>query len=251
MRNDIIQIKRFDFFALRDFNKAEDFIEISLIDDAPEIVPIEVIQAPIAPIFSENELEQAKKIAYERGVEEGRNAAISAHQQQEVQNQMRLNQQLQALNEQITNANDVIKTQIEAQHTTLAQLAFSVAKKLGGQAIEQNSLALLREMIEKCLPHILDYPSLKIMVCEADASEFWNDINAQISDAGYAGELQVASDENMQRGDIRIEWQFGDAERSLEKLTAEIDAICPPLPTIAVRAPVATITKINKIKEQL
>ncbi len=251
MRNDIIQIKRFDFFALRDFNKAEDFTEIAFADETIIAPILEEAPPPPPPVFSQTELEQAKQIAYARGVEEGGVAAITTQQQLEAQNHARLNQQLQTLNAQITEANSVIAAQIETQRQTLAQLAFSVAKKLGAQAIEQNSLPILRDMIAKCLPHVLDYPSLKIMVCEADAHDFWNDINAQISDAGYGGELQVASDENMQRGDIRIEWQFGDAERSLAALTAEIEAICPPLPTTAARAPVATITKINKIKEQL
>jgi flagellar assembly protein FliH len=249
MSNDTIQIKRFDFFALKDFNRnatpTKDVFEEQILGEIAIEEPEIALAPPPPPTFTESELEQAKQIAYQSGYDAGATTAVTQHQHLEAQNQMRFNQQLQNLNAEIANANNVIAAEIATQQQTLAQLAFAVAKKLANDAIEQNSLPLLRGMIAKCLPHIIDFPTLKIIINPDDAKDFWNDITAQITDAAYQGELQIVSEDTMQRGDIKIEWQFGNAERSMEGLIAEIDAISPALPTAIARPQVATITKIK------
>jgi flagellar assembly protein FliH len=223
-----IQIKRFDFFALKDFagknsDLSEDFVENMA---APQI---EIITPAQIPTFSEDELDQAKKLAYQQGINDGMAQAITAQQQLEAQNQAQIANNLEALLNELAQANSIMQEHIKQAETELANLALAAAHKLANGMIAENALPLLQAMIAECLPHILHYPSLKISLNEADASNYWQDINAQISNAEYQGEVQITPNPNMEKGDIKIEWRFGELNRSMQEINQQLLNIAPKL----------------------
>jgi flagellar assembly protein FliH len=234
MQKEMIEIKRFDFFALRDFAEP---IQPRL--SAPESMSAPALPEPEAPppppTFSEAEMEQAKQSAYKKGLEEGKATALTAAQQEEMQNQARLERQMQVLDVRLQEAQTVVAAHMQEQQETLAKLAFSVARKIAAESLQQNAFPVLQATIARCLPHILHEPAIKITINPQDANEFWSNIQAMIAASGYAGDVQMEEDASLQRADIRLEWRFGEAERAIEEIMAEIDALCPPFSVTPAR----------------
>jgi flagellar biosynthesis/type III secretory pathway protein FliH len=252
-----IQVKRFDFFALRDFAGSANVTDENFIENI--VVEQPIIEPPAPPTFSAEELEQAKKIAYQQGVNDGKEQAILAQTQIDAQNQAQIARNLEELISYLKQADELVKNHIKQTEEELAKLALAAAHKIASSSLNQNALPLLQEMIANCLPHILHYPTLKITLNESDSSEYWQDINAQISEAEYRGEVQIISNPALERGDIKIEWQFGTFERSIQTINQQLTEISPKLdfpkeinqPKPSTRAALAArAARLNQVKEQ-
>jgi flagellar assembly protein FliH len=222
-----LQIQRFDFFALQDFIAPAVMLEEVHGMDVPEAPP-----PPLAVNFTEMEMEQAKRAAFDEGVAEGIQRGRDDAARLRVEADQQLTQQMRIIAERLTQAEIVFAAQVEAERTTLQALAYGIARKLAEHSLRENAGSMVEAMVAECLPHIIQEPALLIRVHESAADAVTAHFAALAQSGGYAGVVTVRADATMTDGDIRMEWQFGAVERRLQPLLEEMEALLllPPLP---------------------
>lgn len=218
-------IQRFDFFALQDFVAPVVVDELLAQSEVVEIAP----PPPAPPMYSEEELERAKRMAFDQGVAEGVQRGRQDDTRMRIDADQQLAQQMGIIAERLQQAKSIFAQAVEAERDTMQALAFAIAQKLALQALKENSMAVLEAMLEYCLPHILTQPALLVRVNPDDKLA----LEARLADLAqlhsFEGVLTVRSDDALQHGDIRIDWQFGTAERRLQYLIDEMKLLLPTL----------------------
>lgn len=216
------QIRRFDFFALQDFAKPAAAPEPEpVIEEQPDEPPA----PPPPPTFSEEELEQAKQEAYNAGVGDGKQQAKDQQQQEDMEARQQLKRQLKSLGEQMASAQQAMQEQIRQQEQELLAFADALSRKLALQALTRNPQPVLENIIQECLPQILSQPALLVKTAEDTHQAVEESLNHISAQHGYSGSVTVKTDHSMKPGDIRLEWQFGAAERRLDQLFNELDRL--------------------------
>lgn len=217
-------ITRFDFFALQDFTAPA-------VMDAPKVpepvaIAEEVQTAPPAPpSFSEDDIELAKQTAYAEGLSAGKAQAEQEMQYDGIEATKKLAQFAANLGESMQQAQHNMERQIADQQDVLLHFSKAMAEKLALSALEDNAETVIRDMIAHCLPHIIHQPSLCVTI-HPDMKERLTTILAEaVEKAGYKGEHVIEDDEQMDAGDIRLDWERGSAEHSLSTIMAELDAL--------------------------
>jgi flagellar assembly protein FliH len=247
-----LQIQRFDFFALQDF-----LAPSVLAEDASAFIAEEHMAAPPPPpppTFSEMEMERAKRAAFDEGVAEGMQRARDESERLHVEAEQRLAEQMRVLNERLISAAQVFEEQQQTQMQNLHALAYGIARKLAADSLKENAAPVLEAMLRHCLPHTLSHPALLIRV-HPEAEEVVQTCFATLApQAGYEGIMTLRSDDTLHLGDIRVEWQFGSAQRRLSTLLKELDTLFPacalPLETSSQESTYSQPTTIIERKEQ-
>ncbi len=216
-----LTIQRFDFFALQDF-----IAPALIMEDMPEATVVEVVPPPPPALtFSEDELERAKRAAFDQGIAEGIQRGKEDVERLRVDADLQLTQQLRIVAERLAQAESIFAQAVETERNTMQALAFGVARKLAGQALEANAPKVLEAMIAHCLPHVLSQPALLIRV-HPEAKPAVEAMVVRLADShGFDGTMTVRGDDTLSQGDIRIDWQFGAVERRIQPLLDEMGAL--------------------------
>jgi flagellar assembly protein FliH len=220
-----LQIQRFDFFALQDF-----LAPSVLADEAEGFAPAEHVPAPPPPpppTFSEMEMERARRTAFDEGVAEGMQRARDEAERNRIEAEQRLAEQMRLVAERLASAGQVFAEQRAEQQQELHALAYGIARKLAAESLSAHAAPVLEAMLRHCLPHLLPHPAVLIRV-HPDAQAQLETCFASLSqEAGFDGMMTVRGDDGLHLGDIRVEWQFGAAERRLSTLLHELESLFP------------------------
>jgi flagellar assembly protein FliH len=219
MKQDV-QIQRFDFFALQDFiAPAVQFEEMT------EAYIAEPPPPPPPPTFSEAELERAKRTAFDEGIAEGIQRGKDDQQRISAEADQQLATSLRVAAERLNYAETAFQEQVQAQQDQLKALALGIAKKLAAQSLRENAETIIAATIAQCLPHVMSQPALLVRVHPDTHISTERAFKSMADSANYEGIITVKGDDALHHGDIRIDWQFGTAERRINVLLSELDAL--------------------------
>lgn len=190
----------------------------SVAETAPEEEP----EAPELKGFSEEEMMAAQKEAEALGHKKGRDEAMAERDAAAAAQQAQIASLLESL---LVRIDAEVKTAHEAQEALKGQMAgivMQLARKLAGNALEEQPEAAVLPMIDECMAMLAGQARLSIVVAEEVAKPLQEHM-AALQHKGQA--VDVIADKSMQVGDCRIQWPGGKAERSQQELLNDLEGI--------------------------
>jgi len=103
------------------------------------------------------------------------------------------------------------------------ELASEVGQKLARALIGAAPLGEIEHLLAECLSDMGDEPRLVVRLPDPLVDALREKIDGLASAAGFAGQIVLLGDPNLQGSDARIEWAHGGAERNTQLLQAAID----------------------------
>lgn len=203
-------VKKFLFD--RDFDAPVEPVEASSASE-----PAAVTEPPV-PTFSEEDVLAAQQRGYAEGRDDGVREAAEATERDIADALAGMPDKLQALFQLQEDANRSIAQE------TLA-VATAIAKKAFPDLNARNALGEIERMVRDVLESVIDEPRVQIFVAPALRDPLSERLATIAERVGYDGRIGVAADKAMKRGDCRVEWNNGGAQRNLETLWTQIDEI--------------------------
>ena len=111
-----------------------------------------------------------------------------------------------------------------AVETRAAELAVAAAKALAAHLVEREPLAEIRALLAECLGPLRKAPHLVVRLAVADAAGLEPQVARIARETGFEGRIVILGEDDIGRGDCRIEWADGGILRDKTALAAEIDA---------------------------
>jgi flagellar assembly protein FliH len=215
------RIQRYDAIYLRDFYAPK--VISPVIPEADE-VPQEAAPPP-PPTFSESELEaailQAKRDGYASGFEAGYSEGEGAYKQREADTL----EIVKNLEHSLSNLQNDYQLTLNARAHEASELAYAIAKKIAGDALDKNMLPIAEALVQQCLPLLMQRPRFVIELHPEQLESVHEAIKSIIMKRGYEGDIIVRGSALLGLHDVRIDWSGGHAERNTETLWREIHAL--------------------------
>jgi len=114
---------------------------------------------------------------------------------------------------------DAERLAIEARAVDLAVLA---ARKLAEHLIDREPLAEVRALLAECLGPLRKAPHLVVRIARVDADALKPHVDRIARETGFEGRIVILGEDEVGRGDCRIEWADGGILRDTDALAAEI-----------------------------
>lgn len=168
--------------------------------------------------LTETEIEALRAQAFEEGKAKGVAEAISAHD-------AALAAATAALADSIGQLLDHADAEIALMRREAVELAVITASKLAPALIAREPAAEIEALVESCLEGLKTESHIVVRVAES----LRDPLEARLSDIaarrGFTGRVVVAVEDAFAPGDVKVEWQGGGAERSLQAVLRTIDSI--------------------------
>jgi|CXWL01.1.fsa_nt_gi flagellar assembly protein FliH len=180
---------------------------------------------PPPPTFSEEELRAAERDAYQRGFLEGTKDGHAQAQNEHTDVERILMEGLENFVQNIT----PIFVQYRAHCLQIKQnmpvLALSIAKKVAGQALSIDHIAIIETAAKQCADTIISEPQVTVTINSQLASSLSHKLSQLGTREKAASHVTVIPDDNIAISNYRIEWKNGSIERSVEKLWKQMDKV--------------------------
>lgn len=188
-------------------------------------------QAKKAPSYGEADLAEARQEGFAAGKQDGERDAKEADEHHAAQSVARIAEQLPGLFQAQAEAAD-------RQGLDAIEAAVTMVRKLFPKLSQRDGLREIESLVTDCLERLRDEPRVVIRVADSllDAMKCYV---AQIEAvASFDGKIVLLAEEELQPGDVRVEWADGGAERDSARLWREFDGIVeqvlgPPRPAAA------------------
>jgi flagellar assembly protein FliH len=175
----------------------------------------DVPEAPPAPTFSEEELEQARQQAFTEGMASGHKQAQDSIEQQTAMAAGVIGERLAEL----TRIDQQARQTGVRDVTTLAR---AIATKVAGDLIDEAPLAVIEKVASESLNRLFGETDVVIRVCETLAEPLLQRLDTADARGGFTGQLSVLGDPLLSGADCRIEWSNGMAERDSDAVWRDI-----------------------------
>jgi len=103
-------------------------------------------------------------------------------------------------------------------------LAVACARRLAGTLIDREPLAEIRALIADCLGPLRKAPHLVVRLGATDADALKPHVDRFARETGFEGRIVILGEDDIGRGDCRIEWADGGIIRDTARLDAEMGA---------------------------
>jgi flagellar assembly protein FliH len=173
---------------------------------------------PPAPVFSEEELEAARREAYDHGLAAGEEAA--RHSKEEA-----LNALLKAV---MAETMDIAGRQAKANDglgDTAIQVALAVCTKMLPTLMERHGTDEIEAVIRQCLGDLMDEPRIVVRVSDDILDDIRDRVDRITAETGYAGAFVLLADAALAPGDCRVEWADGGAERLGNQVWRDVEGV--------------------------
>ncbi len=111
-----------------------------------------------------------------------------------------------------------------AAETRAVELAVVAARRLATHLIDREPLAEIRALLRECLGPLRKSPHLVVRLDTRDAAALEPEVKRIARETGFDGRIVILGEDDVGRGDCRIEWADGGILRDGDALAAEIDA---------------------------
>ena len=105
------------------------------------------------------------------------------------------------------------------------ELATELVRKMMPSLCERGGFAEIENVLIDMLGRLLDEPRVVFRVPDAMLEAMQARISDMATKAAYAGEIVLIADDRLGPSDCLVEWADGGAERDLDRLWGEVDAI--------------------------
>lgn len=192
----------------------------------PEVVPDAAVPEtppePPAPTFSEAELEDAKKRAWDdalaEGLRQGRSEAMGGIEQVQVR----------LLENVISRMADLLTEQaarFTQQREMTLRIALTIARKMLPAYAERQGLAEIEAMVLNVVNELSSEPRLVVRVADSQLDTVTIKVQREVERRGFTGKVVFMGDPDLGTSDCRLEWAEGGAERDTQRLWGEIDRL--------------------------
>lgn len=223
MQTETGNVKRFDFFGLRDYEAP--YVEPVVEEAAEEEASPEIVEAPAPPpevTFSESDMESIKAAAKQEGYQQGLLEADAATQK-EIQTQ---NDQSINLLKQIQQQLSMLHIEYERQTVALTHdsnaLALLVADLIAGKALKDDIAAPAEALLRECIPHLMQMPKLTLNLHPSTADAMNARISAIAAEHHFEGDITIETKDSFATHDATLSWRGGSAEQRLSQAWQEI-----------------------------
>ncbi|CAA7623114.1 FliH/SctL family protein [Magnetospirillum sp. SS-4] len=174
-------------------------------------------EAPPAPTFTEEDLQVVREAAYEEGLRAGQAEAMASTEH-------RLSEAIAHVAAALAGLGQAQEEAADANQRVAARVAMAVLKKILPAACERHAFDEVVRTVQECFAHVLDEPRIIVRV-EQDLIDPVRDKLESIAGLhGFEGRVVVQADPRLVKGDCRVEWADGGAERDQARLLADIEA---------------------------
>lgn len=220
----------------------------------PEVAEIveELPPEPPAPTFSEAELEDAKKRAWDdalaEGLRQGRAEALGGVEQVHVK-------LLETMTHKLADLLTEQAARFAQQREMTLRIALTIARKLMPAYAERHGLAEIEAAVTGMLGELGEEPRLVVRVADSQLDAVTIKIQREVDRRGFAGKVIFMGDPAMGPSDCLIEWADGGAGRDEQRLWGEIDRVAAqaiqsgpgmPSPKAQTAAPVSGTTSTGE-----
>lgn len=237
-----MRLQRFDSTFLRDF------MEPIAINTAvlPEVEP-EAPPPPPPPVYGEAEMEHAREASRKIGYAEGFEAGLAQAHTEDTTRQKDTLQVLAHISDQLATLAGSYQQLVSRQTAELSELVLLIARKVAGAALDTRGVAATQDLLARCLPVIFAKPRVVIELSQPMLELAEPALANQLAQAGYVGDAIFRVGEGLELHDMRVIWDQGQANRSVEAIWQEIAVLLqqvPLEPTVETTLPSSTETEI-------
>jgi flagellar assembly protein FliH len=111
-----------------------------------------------------------------------------------------------------------------AVEETAVELAVAVARRFAEGLLAAEPLAETRALLAGCLGPLRRAPHLAIRLPAADADRLKPMVDRLVRETGFEGRVVILGEDDVKRGDCRIEWADGGIVRDGDAIAGEVDA---------------------------
>ena len=214
--------------------KVQPFIFQSLLEPMPPIhlaeamMEEEALPAPTEPpviSYNEEELAAAKQDGYNAGYAAGEQNAMARINQDERAQEAAIEMIIARLSAQLTDLQQQHQAFMQDRNPDIARLITLVARKVATTAMKETPLAPLEDMINACMQTISGNQKLVISVHASLAEKLEHRLGALARQSGFNGSWQVVPAPEMHLQDARVEWKNGYADRNVDAMWQQLDAM--------------------------
>ena len=175
---------------------------------------------PPPPSFTLEDLEMAEKAAYHKGHAQGlEDGQKQSHNQQTIINEQ-IDRMLDSLLGKLNPLLGEQKKFSEQQQALLPQLAYAIAEKIAGVALDKNAIAIVEDTTMRAYTMLAGEPRLCITVEESLLEPLEKRLTARLVGSQEETDIILQGDASMPMGDCRIEWKNGVLSRTLTEIKA-------------------------------
>lgn len=193
------------------------------VPEEPREVAAKKEEEEAPPTYSEAELQAARDDAYKAGMQAGLQEAGASIEQQVAATLDVVAGTLHGLAERQASMNEAIA------HDAI-DLAVAAMKKLLPATAEANGAAEVSALVQEALSRLLQEPRVTIRVAEKVAADVESQLGPVAARAGFDGKTTIVPDPELGPADCRILWNDGEANRDVQSLMDELDAMIGALP---------------------
>jgi flagellar assembly protein FliH len=103
-------------------------------------------------------------------------------------------------------------------------LALTIARKLAGRLLDREPLSEIRALLAECLGPLRKAPHLVLRINADDADAVRPHVDRLVKENGFEGRMVILGEDDMARGDCRIEWADGGIIRNSAHIVEGIEA---------------------------
>lgn len=128
----------------------------------------------------------------------------------------------------IANACQRLLSTMDANHLQVEKdainLAVSVARKLATRLIEREPIVEIRALLAECLGPLRKSPHLVLRINVADSEAIKSHVDKLVKESGFEGRMVILGEDDILRGDCRIEWAEGGIVHDLKHVMDDVEA---------------------------
>ena len=181
-------------------------------------LPTELIDEPLPPSYSEEELTLARDQAFEAGRQAGLQEAEAATER-------RIATALEALSGHLAT---IKATQEQANEDLLKDcisVAATVCRKILPEWSRKNGTEEIEAVVHQCLTQIDKDTRVTVRLHPDEVEQIRDHAGQFVDNTSFDGKLIFTADPRINAGDCRVDWGDGGAERDQTRLTEEIDSV--------------------------
>lgn len=165
--------------------------------------------------------ERVRAEAYEEGRQDG---FVAGRTDAEARAAERLADEAAALADAARTLLGALDAERLAIERRAVDLAVAAARRLAATLIDREPLAEIRTLLADCLGPLRKAPHLAIRLAAVDADALKPHVDRIARETGFEGRIVILGEDDVTRGDCRIEWADGGILRDTARLDAEIAA---------------------------
>jgi len=178
---------------------------------------------PPPPTFSEAELADAKRDAYQEGFLAGVKDGIAQTQSEQADIERQLLASVEKFAEEVNPIFERYKTHIKELKLNMPTLALTIAKKVAGDALLASDSEIIATVSQHCANIVFHEPKITVSVNSKFSDTLYHNLKKLHGTVPDSAHIEVAGSDDIPLGNFKIEWENGELERNIEKIWQQME----------------------------